>query len=154
MHNQTSAMKTAYRFFSVVVLAFYFVTSIVGVGRYNCHCNHSDSIFLFDFYTLCSCDSCSSHVKLEEKCQCGCCEVTKAEIAVNTKDCCSRYYQIIEDERDVVNNDFEIYLPVLAVIFNDLIEIPSEKTYQVTCFEILSEVFLIEPFVAGHQFRI
>lgn len=147
-------MKTAYRFFSIVVLVFYFVTSIVGVGRYNCHCNHSDSIFFFDFYTLCSCDSCSSHVNLEENCQCGCCEVTNTEIAVNTKDCCSRYYQIIEDERDVVNNDFEIYLPLLAVIFNDFIEIPSEKTYQATYFEILSEVFLIEPFVSGHQFRI
>lgn len=112
-----------------VVLSMYLL-SVIGVGRYSCHCDHAAQITLFGIVTSCGCTDEDHTCHADHKCICG----AKLEARKTKKDdCCAVSYiflkadQVVQDlSFDIIINASDVLMPQFA---RDLYSLEAEKPY-------------------------
>lgn len=88
----------------MIVLSVY-LTSIIGVGRYSCHCAHASKISLLGIESKCTCVEEIHKKDPNHHCVCGAHLVTQEP---RRDDCCSVKYFVLTTDQDSSNNNFLI----------------------------------------------
>lgn len=87
---------------SLSISAYLF--TIMGVGRYSCHCDHATQIALFGIHTNCSCTEEQHHEHKDHKCICGAhLEAEKPK----RDDCCAVSYLFLDSDQDYTTLVFD-----------------------------------------------
>jgi hypothetical protein len=92
--------------FSVFALSIY-LTTIIGVGRYSCHCDHASQISILGIKTECSCVKEIHKKDPNHHCVCGAHLETKQP---KKDDCCSLKYFVLNTDHYSANGSFSILI--------------------------------------------
>lgn len=127
-------MGTKGTIFSIFTLSIY-LTTIVGVGRYSCHCDHKSQISVLGIKTKCSCVEEIHHKDPNHHCVCGAHLVTKQP---KKDDCCSLKYFVLSTDHYSADDSFTILMdnipavkpPEVQRVFSLSVIPPKIKTFQ------------------------
>ena len=106
-------MKTIGSALSAVVIILY-LTSVLGVGRYSCFCDHASEISLMGISTECSC----THEEQEaDPCHhCSHCGHKLEVQTIDRADCCSLKYFFLDSDQNSFSDSFKIFISEFPVI--------------------------------------
>ena len=128
-------LRTSASIVTAALLSMY-VISLMGIGRYSCHCDHSSSIALWGISTKCSCTN-AEHHKDPGHC-CPCCGKHLHSKEIRKDDCCKVKFHILNTDQDQSSVDFQImpdsFISILPMFPDVLtiqpVSIPLIKTFQ------------------------
>ncbi len=95
---------------SGVSISIYLFT-MMGVGRYSCHCSHSSEISLFGIVSKCSCTHHEHQVQHDHNCICG------AHLEVKEPkrdDCCSVSFLFLDTDQNSKYNATDLIIPEIS----------------------------------------
>ncbi len=104
----------ALNFIVAPLSVFAYLFTMMGVGRYSCHCDHSSHFALFGIVTQCACTDMPHYEDPDHRCICG--AHLEAE-QPKRDDCCSvAYFFLEEDQNFVTSNDDIIHADNILVL--------------------------------------
>lgn len=92
--------------FAFPIVAIYLL-SVIGVGRYSCHCEHSSQIAFFGIVTKCGCTHQVNHDHKDYKCVCGGELETKHH---KNDDCCAVNYNFLKADQSIQDVSLAVIL--------------------------------------------
>ncbi|MDP3451851.1 MAG: hypothetical protein Q8R90_02755 [Bacteroidales bacterium] len=81
----------------ISVSLFGYLFTLMGVGKYSCHCDHASQIALLGIHTNCSCTQEQHYEHKDHKCICG--AHLEAEVP-KRDDCCAVSYYFLDSDQD------------------------------------------------------
>lgn len=90
-----------------------YLFTLMGVGRYSCHCDHASQLSFFGIRTQCSCTHEVESSHKGHKCICG-----EHLLAKEPKkdDCCSVSYYFLDSDQDSQDNSFDFILTDISLL--------------------------------------
>lgn len=130
-------LRTTVSIVTTALLAMY-VISLMGIGRYSCHCDHSSSIALWGISTKCSCTDAEHHKDPGHSCPC-CGKHLKSK-EIRKDDCCKVIFYILNTDQDHSGGGFQIvqdlFITIMPVL-PDLITVQPVPTPPIKTFQAL-----------------
>jgi len=98
-----------------VALSMYLV-SVIGVGRYSCHCDHAAQVSFFGIVSKCGCIEEDQHCSAHHKCICG----ARLEAQKTKKDdCCAVEYKFLKADHFIQDMSFDVVVNVSEILLYD-----------------------------------
>lgn len=147
-------MKTKVGVLSTVVTIFY-LTSILGIGRYSCFCDHSSEISFAGISTECSCTLEKHEPDPGHYCpHCG----SKLEIqTINRAECCSLKYFFLDTDQNTFTDSFKIFISSHAILIMAEVFFPLDYSVLRARIKTFQTLFYIDTgplFIKFRQFII
>jgi len=120
---------------TIATLSMY-VTTVIGIGRYSCHCEHASSITFLGISSKCNCTHEEHHHDPGNCCPgCGHHLVTKS---VKKDDCCAVKFYMLDSDQNQSGGQMQISPEISSQILPPepqalsfvLVSIPQIKTFQ------------------------
>ncbi|MEN6618739.1 MAG: hypothetical protein ABFC28_04480 [Rikenellaceae bacterium] len=132
-------------FFPLIVLSIYLI-SIIGIGRYSCHCDHASKISVLGIKSKCSCVEEVHKDDPGHHCVCGAHLETKEP---RRDDCCSLKYFLLSTDQESHNGSYTILIndsPVIQPLEMQkgcLLSVipPKIKTFQALFHRVTDSLF-------------
>ena len=131
--------------FTFIVLSMY-LTSIIGVGRYSCHCNHASEISLLGICSKCSCVEEVHKKDPNHHCICGAHLISKEP---ERKDCCSVKYFFLDSDQNSSSRSYIVadnFSPIFKTfefsgVYTPSVLSPRIKTFQALFHRVTDSLF-------------
>lgn len=145
-------MKSIGSALSAVVIILY-LTSVLGVGRYSCFCDHASEISFMGISTECSC----THEEQEaDPCHhCSHCGHKLEVQTIDRADCCSVKYFFLDSDQNTFSDSFKIFISEFPVIKMTEGALPFGLSFLNSRIKTFQALFYIDPgplFIKFSQF--
>ena len=99
-------MRSVFKILLSVTFLVVYLSSIAGIGRYSCHCEHSSQITFLGFSTECNCTR-QDHFE-DPGHSCPCCGEHLITQCLKKDDCCSVKFYFLDSDQDNCADSYSI----------------------------------------------
>ncbi|GAB1474387.1 hypothetical protein MASR2M69_18280 [Bacteroidota bacterium] len=126
---------------STVSVSIYLFT-MMGVGRYSCHCDHSSEISLFGIVSKCSCTHHEHKAQKEHHCICG----AHLEVKEHKRDdCCKVSFFFLDTDQDSQSHFIDLIVPDNPLLISQNIYCPGITAIQRPVIKTFQALFRKPP---------
>ena len=120
-----------------MIVLYVYLTSIIGVGRYSCHCDHASEISILGISSKCSCVEETHKKDPNHHCVCGAHLISKEP---KRDDCCSLKYFFLDTDQDSSTDSYTVSMidsPIIQPIKVQRVFATSIVTLKIKTFKTL-----------------